>query len=87
MGRSIHIRVGRAEGYVRVKPLGPMPIMGLAASAGGLTRFAGRNRELDQLSQALERASTEQGQIVAVVGEAGLGKSRLYLELTTAVPS
>jgi len=53
-----------------------------AAAASGLSRFVGRQRELDQLSQAFERAATGRGQIVAVVGEAGVGKSRLYWELT-----
>src|SRR5215467_4220419 len=49
----------------------------LQASAGrGLTRFVGRDAELQQLTQALERATTGHGQAVAVVGEAGVGKSR-----------
>ena len=65
-----------AEGYVEVKPLGPLPVKGLpapvevyelvgagavrsrlhAAAARGLTRFVGRDSEVDQLRQALERA-------------------------------
>ena len=65
-----------AEGYVVVKPLGPMPVKGLeapievyevtgaatvrsrlhAAAARGLTRFVGRDSELEQLRQALEGA-------------------------------
>jgi class 3 adenylate cyclase/tetratricopeptide (TPR) repeat protein len=53
-----------------------------AAAARGLTRFVGRDNELDQLRQALERALTGHGQIVAVIGEAGVGKSRLYHEFT-----
>ncbi len=89
-----------AEGYVQVKPLGPLPIKGLpapievyevtgartvrsrleAAAARGLTRFVGRDRELDQLGQALEIARTRHGQIVALVGEPGVGKSRLFWE-------
>ncbi|MBI3456457.1 MAG: AAA family ATPase [Candidatus Rokubacteria bacterium] len=51
-----------------------------AAAARGLTRFVGRDRELEQLHQALERAGSGRGQVVAVVGEAGVGKSRLYWE-------
>ncbi|MFQ5830932.1 MAG: tetratricopeptide repeat protein, partial [Candidatus Methylomirabilia bacterium] len=51
-----------------------------AAAGRGLTRFVGRDAELDQLRQALERARVGQGQVVAVVGEAGVGKSRLYWE-------
>src|SRR5437870_6771305 len=40
-----------------------------AAAARGLTRFVGRAGELEQLRQALGRASGGQGQVVAVVGE------------------
>jgi tetratricopeptide (TPR) repeat protein len=53
-----------------------------AAAARGLTRFVGRDKELDQLRTALERASGAHGQVVAVVGEPGLGKSRLFHEFT-----
>src|SRR3989441_7689943 len=80
------------EGYVLVKPLGPMPVKGLeapievyevtaaamvrsplhAAAARGLTRFVGRDAELDQLRGALERAGARHGQVVAVVGEPGV---------------
>ena len=51
-----------------------------AAAARGLTRFIGRDIEADQLRQALERAQAGHGQVVAVVGEPGVGKSRLYWE-------
>src|SRR2546426_807311 len=51
-----------------------------ASAARGLTRFVGRQQELAALQQALERAGAGQGQIVAVVGEAGVGKSRLVYE-------
>ena len=53
-----------------------------ASAARGLTRFVGRERELQQLAQALERAAAGHGQAVAVVGEAGVGKSRLVWEFT-----
>jgi len=51
-----------------------------ASAARGLTRFIGRQQELAALQQALERAGTGHGQVVAVVGEAGVGKSRLVYE-------
>jgi len=53
-----------------------------AAARRGLTRFVGRNAELEQLRDALDRASLGHGQVVAVVGEPGVGKSRLFWELT-----
>src|SRR5438876_4568422 len=42
----------------------------------------GRDAELDQLRGALERAGAGHGQVVAVVGEPGVGKSRLFHEFT-----
>jgi class 3 adenylate cyclase/tetratricopeptide (TPR) repeat protein len=53
-----------------------------AASMRGLSRFVGRDTELDILRQALERAGDGQGQVVAVIGEPGVGKSRLFWEFT-----
>jgi class 3 adenylate cyclase/tetratricopeptide (TPR) repeat protein len=53
-----------------------------AAARRGLTRFVGRNAELEQLRDALDRASLGHGQVIAVVGEPGVGKSRLFWELT-----
>jgi class 3 adenylate cyclase/tetratricopeptide (TPR) repeat protein len=53
-----------------------------AAAARGLTRFVGRAGELDQLRQALGQAGDGQGQLVAIVGEPGVGKSRLVWEVT-----
>jgi class 3 adenylate cyclase len=50
------------------------------AALRGLTRFVGRDLELTALVQALERAKAGHGQVVAVVGEAGVGKSRLVYE-------
>ncbi|MDP9145856.1 MAG: adenylate/guanylate cyclase domain-containing protein, partial [Actinomycetota bacterium] len=90
------------EGYVEVKPWGPVLVKGLtepvevyellragpvrsrllAAVARGLTRFVGRETELEHLRQALARAGAGQGQVVAGVGEAGVGKSRLLYEFT-----
>jgi transcriptional regulator with AAA-type ATPase domain/tetratricopeptide (TPR) repeat protein len=45
-----------------------------------LTPFIGREAELEKLLASLDRASHGLGQVVSVVGEAGLGKSRLLLE-------
>src|SRR5499427_4298076 len=51
-----------------------------ATAMRGLTRFVGRDRELEALYQGLERAGAGHGQLVAVVGEPGVGKSRLVYE-------
>jgi class 3 adenylate cyclase/tetratricopeptide (TPR) repeat protein len=53
-----------------------------AAAIRGLTRFVGRDTEIEQLCKALVQAKDGQGQIVAVVGEPGVGKSRLFYEFT-----
>src|SRR5262249_26004956 len=50
------------------------------AAARGLTRFVGRQAELAVLHQAMEQAEAGHGQVVAAVGEAGVGKSRLVYE-------
>ena len=55
-----------------------------AAATRGLTRFVGRQTELAALHQALERAGAGHGQAAAVVGEAGVGKSRLVYEFIHA---
>ena len=53
-----------------------------AAARRGLTRFVGRRAEFEQLRDALDQASQGRGQVVALVGEPGVGKSRLVWELT-----
>ena len=54
-------------------------------SERGLTPFVGRGRELTVLLDAFERARAGEGQAVFLVGEAGIGKSRLLLELRRRV--
>src|SRR4051794_32315112 len=91
-----------AEGYVQVRPLGPVSLKGLgepvevyelvgagaarsrlqAAAARGLTRFVGREAELETLRRTLEQAGNSRGQVVALVGEPGVGKSRLVWEFS-----
>lgn len=52
------------------------------AAPRGLTRFVGRDAELSQLRQGMERAGAGYGQVVALVGEPGVGKSRLVYKFT-----
>jgi adenylate cyclase len=47
---------------------------------GGEARLVGRTRELAAIQAALEEASQGRGLLIALVGEAGIGKSRLALE-------
>jgi tetratricopeptide (TPR) repeat protein len=51
-----------------------------ASVARGLTRFVGRQTEIETLGQAQKRAGAGYGQVVAIVGEAGVGQSRLVYE-------
>src|SRR5262249_55187940 len=53
----------------------------LAVAAGRLTRFVGREVELATLVERWERAQDGAGQNVLVLGEAGVGKSRLVYQL------
>ena len=59
---------------------GPLRTRLQVSARRGLTRFVGRRSELDQMQQALEEAKAGHGQIVGVMGEPGLGKSRLFHE-------
>ena len=52
-----------------------------AGARRGLTPFIGRSREMDHLKENLELAKRGHGQVVGVVGDPGVGKSRLFLEL------
>ena len=53
-----------------------------AAALRGLTRFVGRDAEVEHLRRVLTQGGAGHGQVVAVVGEAGVGKSRLTYEFT-----
>ena len=91
-----------AEGYVQVKPLGPLKVKGLelplevyelvgaaparsrfqARAARGLTGLVGRSTEMEQLKHVQAKAESGHGQVVAIIGEPGVGKSRLVYEFT-----
>ena len=56
-----------------------------ASQRKGLTEFAGRHNELAALYACLEKTTSGRGQFVSVVGEAGLGKSRLLYEFRHSI--
>jgi class 3 adenylate cyclase/predicted ATPase len=63
-----------------VTGLGPIRTRFQRAAARGLTKFVGRMREMETLEHAAELARAGHGQIVAVIAEPGVGKSRLLFE-------
>jgi predicted ATPase len=63
-----------------VTGLGPLRTRLQRAAGRGLTKFVGRDREMDALAHAAGSAKAGRGQIVAAIAEAGTGKSRLFFE-------
>ncbi|RJP35145.1 MAG: TIR domain-containing protein [Actinobacteria bacterium] len=79
-------REGRKHPSWRV--LGALPARGrmVASISRGLSPFVGRERELEHLARSYQKAREGSGQVVGVVGEAGMGKSRLLLEFRKSLP-
>jgi len=63
-----------------VTGIGPLRTRLQRAVGRGLTKFVGREREMEALKHAAELAGQGHGQIVAAMAEPGVGKSRLYFE-------
>ena len=78
--------LGRTEVKGLSEPINVYEVMGVGplrshfevAARRGLTKFVGREDELRQMKRALELARSGKGQLVAIVAEAGTGKSRLF---------
>jgi class 3 adenylate cyclase len=70
-----------------VTGLGPLRTRLQRAVGRGLTKFVGREAELAQMRRALELAREGHGQIVAAMGEPGVGKSRLFFEFKAVAQS
>jgi hypothetical protein len=70
--------------------IGPTAVrgrLGAAAASHGLTPFVGREDELRLLTNRWERALEGEGQVVLVIGEAGIGKSRLLQRFHEQLPA
>jgi len=78
--------ISEAVSVYEVTGLGSLRTHFELSARRGLTKFVGRESELEQMRRALELAMGGQGQMVAVVAEAGTGKSRLYYEFKATLP-
>jgi len=70
LGAPVYELVGAGPAQTRFEVL----------AARGLTGFVGRGAEMEQLARVQARALEGDGQVVTIIGEAGLGKSRLLHE-------
>src|SRR5205809_2204073 len=60
--------------------VGPLRTRLQVAAKRGLVRFVGRQSEMEQMQRAWQATQAGHGQVVALVGEPGVGKSRLFHE-------
>jgi class 3 adenylate cyclase len=72
--------VSEAVNVYEVTGLGPLRTRLQRAAGSGLTKFVGREREMDALKRVAEQAKSGRGQIAAAMAEPGVGKSRLFYE-------
>jgi class 3 adenylate cyclase/tetratricopeptide (TPR) repeat protein len=63
-----------------VTGLGPLRTRLQRSAVRGFTKFVGREREMEALRHAADRAKAGRGQVVAAIAEPGVGKSRLFYE-------
>jgi len=70
-----------------VTGLGPLRTRLQRAVGRGLTKFVGREREMEELRHAAGLAQQGHGQIVAAMAEPGVGKSRLFFEFNATSQS
>ena len=81
-------RRGAGRARTQGRRLSPVQLFRIVRASGGgrrggaraLTPFVGREEELGLLARRWERARAGEGQLVLIVGEPGLGKSRLIEE-------
>jgi class 3 adenylate cyclase len=80
LGRATVKGVGEPVGVHELVGVGAVRTRLDVSRARGLTRFIGRDADLAALEAALDRARGGAGQVVGVVAEPGVGKSRLCFE-------
>ena len=88
---ELHVRAGPA-GAGRADGVGAYAVVGLGPRCSPLevygkrplSRFVGRERELADLHDLLAQVAQGRGSVVGIVGEPGVGKSRLCYEVTQA---
>src|SRR6266851_5106745 len=80
LGASRIKGVSEPVNVYEVTGLGPLRTRLQRAVGRGLTKFVGREREMEALKHAAEQAKGGHGQVVAAMAEPGIGKSRLFYE-------
>ena len=86
--------VGDLEVKGRSQPIAAYRVLGASATPGRLrgiegleSPLVGRDREFEDLTTALNAVAAGNGQVVSIIAEAGLGKSRIALELNATAES
>jgi class 3 adenylate cyclase/tetratricopeptide (TPR) repeat protein len=74
------------EAYQLLSPSGVETRLTASVAKGSLTPFIGREHPMASLTEAYDHVKEGSGQVVEVVGEAGVGKSRLLLEFRSLIP-
>lgn len=80
LGPTVVKGVSEPVEVFEVTGLGPLRTRLQRSASRGLTKFVGREREMDALKRGLELAKAGHGQMVAAIADPGVGKSRLFYE-------
>src|SRR5262249_22262539 len=80
LGPTVVKGVSEPVEVFEVTGIGPLRTRLQRAASRGLTKFVGRQREMEALNRAAEQAQMGRGQVVAVMADPGVGKSRLFYE-------
>ena len=78
---------GAAVDVYEVTGQGPLQGHFQIAVRRGLAKFVGRQHEIEEIGRAFEMARIGRGEVVAVIGEPGVGKSRLLHEFKQVRPA